>query len=465
MDAAVVWDALTVQLDRSLLQRREGADGVARFVQLETIREFAAQQLDAAPEAQDVRRRHAAYFAGLTERATALLLGHRPREGLAQLDADYANVRAALDWLLQHNPVVAQRMAVHLSAYWDMRGAFREARGIYEACLDRNPEPSPDRAWILLGMAMLDYTASRLDVAVARCDEALQLCHRFRDKRGIAQALLVMAWATEGKHNVGLAKDRFQQSLIAAREAGDDAILARGHVTLARLFREHEGDLAAADASLEAALAIYRRAGDVRGVAHALMQRSEVAAARGDYATAVWLAGESVASFRELGAANELGWALMSLGESQLNAGLLRESRPNITESLATFEQVGVAWGVAINVHHLGRLASLEGNSVEARIYYLRGLRLCQTLNRPHMTARCLAGLAGVAIHEGDFESAAMLLGAALPHVPPDLTPADVREYQGFVEAARTALGEARYQVVAASSDLEGAVRWAQTAV
>lgn len=463
--ATGAWDALAVQLNRSLLQRREGADGNVRFAQLETVREFAAQQLDAAPDAQDVRHRHAAYFARLTERATALLPGRRLQEGLAQLDADYANLRAALDWLLQHDPGVAQRMAVHLSAYWDVRGAFHEARAIYEACLDRNPEPSPDRAWILLGMAMLDYTASRLDVAVARCDEALQLCHRFRDKRGIAQALLVMAWATEGKHNVGLAKDRFQQSLIAAREAGDDAILARGHVTLARLFREHEGDLAAADASLEAALAIYRRAGDVRGVAHALMQRSEVAAARGDYATAVWLAGESVASFRELGAANELGWALMSLGESQLNAGLLRESRPNITESLATFEQVGVAWGVAINVHHLGRLALLEGNSVEARIYYLRGLRLCQTLNRPHMTARCLAGLAGVAIHEGDFERAAMLLGAALPHVPLDLTSADVREYQGFVEAARTALGEARYQVVAASSNLEGAVRWAQTAV
>lgn len=462
-DAALVWDALTVQLNRSLLQRREGADGVVRFVQLETIREFAAQQLNVAPEAQDVRRKHAAYFAGLTERAAALLPGYRLQEGLARLDADYANLRAALDWLLQHDPVAAQRMAVHLSVYWDMRGAFHEARGIYEACLNRNPEPSPDRAWILLGMAMLDYNASCLGLATMRSEEALALCRQFRDKRGIAQALLVMAWATEGRHNLALAKDRFEQSLVAAREAGDDAILARGHVTFARLFREQEGDLAAADASLEAALAIYRYAGDVRGVAHTLMQRSEVAAARGDYATAVRLVGESAARFRELGAANELGWALVSLGESQLNAGLLRESRPNITESLATFEQIGVAWGVAINVHHLGRLALLEGDWVEARIYYLRSLRLCQTLNRPHMMARCLAGLAGVAIHEGDFERAAVLLGAALPHVPPDLTPADVREYQGFAEAARTALGEERYQAAAASSDLEGAVRWAQT--
>lgn len=125
------------------------------------------------------------------------------------------------------------------------------------------------------------------------------------------------------------------------------------------------------------------------------------------------LAGESVASFRELGAANELGWALMSLGESQLNAGLLRESRPNIAESLATFEQVGVAWGVAINVHHLGRLALLEGDLAEARACYLRSLRLCQTLNRPHMTARCLAGLAGVAIQEGDFERRCAAEGSA----------------------------------------------------
>ncbi|MCS6846169.1 MAG: helix-turn-helix domain-containing protein [Anaerolineae bacterium] len=457
--AASVWDALAVQLNRSLLQRREGTDGDVRFVQLETIREFAIQQLDAAPDAQDVRRRHAVYFAGLAERAAALLPGRRLQEGLAQLDAEYANLRAALDWLLQHDPPLAQRIAVHLSLYWDVRGDFQEARTVYVACLAANPEPSLDRAWALLGLATLDYNASRLDIAMARCDAALQLCHRFGDKRGIAQALLVMAWTTEGKHNVALAKDRFRRSLTAAREAGDDSILARGHVTFARLFREHEGDLDAADASLEAALAIYRRAGDLRGVAHALMQRSEVAAARGDYATAVRLAGESVVSFRDLGATNELGWALVSLGESQLNAGMLERAQPNIEASLATFERVGVTWGVAISLHHLGRLALLKGERDTARSYYLRSMALCQTLNRTHMTARCLAGLAGVAIHEGDFQRAARLLGAALPHVPGDLTPADQREYQSFEETVRAALGDEAYQAITAIVDLGEAVQ------
>jgi predicted ATPase/DNA-binding XRE family transcriptional regulator len=464
VDAANPWDALTVQLNRSLLQRREGADGAVRFVQLETLREFAAQQLDAAPDAQGVRRRHAAYFAGLAESAAALLPGRRLQEGLAQLDADYANLRAALSWLLQHDPPLAQRMAVHLSLYWDVRGAFHEGRAIYEACLAGNPEPSLDRAWVLLSLAMLDFTASQLDTTIARCDEALMLFHRFRDKRGIAQALLVMAWATEGKHNVALAKDRFEQSLAAARESGDEHILARGHMTFARLLREQEGNLDAASALLENALAIYRNIGDVRGVAHALMQRSEVAAARGDYTAAVRLAGESVISFRELGAANELGWALMSLGESQLNAGLLAEAQPNIEASLATLEQVGVTWGMAINLHHLGRIALLKCQLDAARAFYLRSMALCQKLNRPHMTARCLAGLAGVAIQEGDFERAAKLLGAALPHVPGDLTPADVREYEGFRHAARSALGDEAYQAVATSADIAAAVQWAQTA-
>jgi len=462
-DAANPWDALTVQLNRSLLQRREGADGAVRFVQLETLREFAAQQLDAAPDAQGVRRRHAAYFAGLAESAAALLPGRRLQEGLAQLDADYANLRAALSWLLQHDPPLAQRMAVHLSLYWDVRGAFHEGRAIYEACLAGNPEPSLDRAWVLLSLAMLDFTASQLDTTIARCDEALMLFHRFRDKRGIAQALLVMAWATEGKHNVALAKDRFEQSLAAARESGDEHILARGHMTFARLLREQEGNLDAASALLENALAIYRNIGDVRGVAHALMQRSEVAAARGDYTAAVRLAGESVISFRELGAANELGWALMSLGESQLNAGLLAEAQPNIEASLATLEQVGVTWGMAINLHHLGRIALLKCQLDAARAFYLRSMALCQKLNRPHMTARCLAGLAGVAIQEGDFERAAMLLRVALPHVPGDLTPADVREYGGFQQAVRSALGDEAYQAVATSADIADAVQRAQT--
>jgi hypothetical protein len=57
-----------------------------------------------------------------------------------------------------------------------------------------------------------------------------------------------------------------------------------------------------------------------------------------------------------------------------------------------------------------------------------------------------------------------MLLGAALPHVPGDLTPADLREYRGFEAAARSALGDEAYQAVATSADIAAAVQWAQTA-
>jgi predicted ATPase/DNA-binding XRE family transcriptional regulator len=443
-NAMAVWDAISAQLSRTLLQRRDAAavDEEVRFVQLETIREFAVQQLDACVEVADVRRRHAGYFLDFVAAAAALLHGPQLTTGLSQIDSDYANIRAALDWLLHHDASLAQKLAVRLFPYWEVRGYFREGRIIFERCLAQHIEPTEDRAKALLGLAIFEYHASHLDSALAHCDEALALCQRFHDKRGIAQALMVNAWVAESKHNAVLAKSQFEDALTSAREAGDDYILARVHITYALLLQSRLSDHAAADASLDEALTIYRRVGDFRGVAHTLMQRSEVLAMSGDYSGAIRLARESAQTFRTLGATNELGWALTSLGESSLNAGVLADAKPAVEESQALFEQVGVLWGVAINLHHLGRIALREGDIPAARSCFLRSLALCQQLDRPAMIARCLVGLAGVALQQRDFARAASVLNAARPHLPYNLTPADIAEVDSYMDAAQAGLAD-----------------------
>ncbi len=91
---------LDVLLDHSLLYLSEEAGGEPRFHMLETIAEFASEQLNAAGESAEYRQRHARYFLELVESTGALLFA--PESKRARTAAEQGNLSAALSWLVQH---------------------------------------------------------------------------------------------------------------------------------------------------------------------------------------------------------------------------------------------------------------------------------------------------------------------------------------------------------------------------
>ncbi|MFI6821137.1 BTAD domain-containing putative transcriptional regulator [Micromonospora sp. NPDC050187] len=111
-------DVLTQLVDRSLVVR-DASGGRPRYRLLESVAAFC---LDRLADADAVRARHAAYYTRLAEHADPLLRGTGQREWLARLDAEAANLRAALD----HGGGL--RLATALTWYWFLRGRFTEAR-------------------------------------------------------------------------------------------------------------------------------------------------------------------------------------------------------------------------------------------------------------------------------------------------------------------------------------------------
>src|SRR5215216_6556382 len=83
-----VLSGLSTLVDHSLVQRVT-AGGEVRLRMLETIRAYATARLDQQAERDDVRRRHAAYFLGLAERAAAERQGPEQARWLDRLDADH----------------------------------------------------------------------------------------------------------------------------------------------------------------------------------------------------------------------------------------------------------------------------------------------------------------------------------------------------------------------------------------
>lgn len=109
--------ALTHLVERSLVMRMPGR----RYMLLETLRAFGAEQLVCAGRADTIAERHARHLVDWVDRADSGLL--QPGEPvLSQIDAAVPELRSALGWLLDHDEIaLAGRLVNALLDY----GIFR----------------------------------------------------------------------------------------------------------------------------------------------------------------------------------------------------------------------------------------------------------------------------------------------------------------------------------------------------
>jgi len=138
-------DLASALVDRSLL-RSIADDEENRLAMLETIREYAAEQLTSSGEERLVRDRHAAHFQRLAEGSRYVLTDPRRDQILDQLDRELPNLRAALGWSLEGGDLdVGLAIASDLDDFWHSRGHLGEGRAalklLLEASAGRPPTP------------------------------------------------------------------------------------------------------------------------------------------------------------------------------------------------------------------------------------------------------------------------------------------------------------------------------------
>ena len=97
IDEYAILDLLDALVRKSLLVA-DRSSGRTRFSMLETIRQFAEEQLVASGEATEVRTAHARYFAGRETDILALWDSPRQREAYTWFAAELANLRRAFRW-------------------------------------------------------------------------------------------------------------------------------------------------------------------------------------------------------------------------------------------------------------------------------------------------------------------------------------------------------------------------------
>jgi predicted ATPase/transcriptional regulator with XRE-family HTH domain len=98
-DSAML-DRLLALVDKSLLRQEVDAQGDLRFGMLETIHEYAWDQLRTRGGVDALQRRHAAYYLGLVEDLHAEMPD--PDELIQYLEPEKADLQAMVEWALTH---------------------------------------------------------------------------------------------------------------------------------------------------------------------------------------------------------------------------------------------------------------------------------------------------------------------------------------------------------------------------
>jgi predicted ATPase/DNA-binding SARP family transcriptional activator len=450
LDAGEVLEGLFRLVDRSLVVAAGGEP--ARFTMLESLRAYGAERLAEAGEAAAVAARHTAFFLELAEEAAA----HRTaRPWLRRVRADYDNLRAALDRVMTAGDLdTALRLAGALGWYWStdhtIEGRQRLA-GVLALADGRPPTPALARVLQVVALAEVALTPTGATVAAAR--RSRELFERFGDRRGVAFSNLLIGWAELQRGGPGDAALRLveeadatftelgdvwgqafaghsrfvfesyhhglsertqaagRQALERYRALDDQFGLAQAQFTLAEMASAL-GDLDAAKAGYEGAVAAARDGGPLWALMASLVRLGTLLVLEGEEARAAALHAEAVALARRSGQRRAFGHLHNELGAVARARGDLERARQLHQEALAIVRGL-IGWSVP---HTLASLACAEarlGDLDDAAAHLREAAGLLLSTPQPATAAFILNGAALVALGRARPEQAARLLAAA----------------------------------------------------
>ena len=449
LDRLDILDGLTRLVDKSLVIADDG-EGMERYRLLETVRHYASDKLMVAGEATSVRAAHLRCIVDLASPAASGLATSDERFWLPRLDVELENIRAALAWGVETDPVATLRLAGDLMLYWAARGLFAEGRrwvtaGMAAGGCDRSAIEArahgaasylslllddPDQvrehanktiaidkalgqpgdldvtvSWATLDLADQlegddpDRSTSMVKQAIERADRSAQLLPVARAHRQLTRLAM-----NAGDLNAALAlSDRSVElaQRLDNRPLLNRMLLTRCHVHAAR--NDLSGALADADVALSAANA----SGDLPGLASSSLMWTSYARRLGRFDEAAAMAHTAVRTSSDLGQSGQQRVQVLVHGASSVRIA----AKDNALARTWLEEAVGIRDDTLGGKEpgrtaqlFLGEVCRLGHDLVEAEKWLVRVLGASASDDAWDRSAR--RNLALVAIERGDNASA-----------------------------------------------------------
>ena len=296
-DAAL--HAVAGLMDKSLLLRAESSDATRPLYRmLETVRAFAALELDAGGEREEALSRLARHCVTQASFAGQGLVGPEQAAWLDRVRDDLESYRGALTWLIERNrPVEAVDIAWELLHFWAIRGHAVEGLGWYEQILALSSVPSVPESKGLVGASMMWYSLGDLARARSGLIRAVALAHDAGAADMIAQAEHLLGHVEHAWGNARAAHNRFTSSAAGFRALSLPWGLGNSLNGLAKVALA-SGDTVEAERLLDEATSVLRQCPWF--LALVLYRRAIVAVRHGDSDAAILFVRESLALFRQV---------------------------------------------------------------------------------------------------------------------------------------------------------------------
>jgi predicted ATPase len=361
-------DMLEQLVDNSLVVQIPVDDGQARFTMLETLREYALEQLIKQDEIECLRDWHTSYYLREAEAAAQGLRGPQQLAWLARMTADRDNIRSALEWSLQRardgmkinilfdreNKIVAGsrilstkesfrvglpaleiclRLAAALRPYWEWLGYLTEARYWLGAALEISLEEDVGER-LLAARAKALSEASRLSSlennqirAKELVEESIALWQQLDDPDGLASALLHRAWVAHATSEYETARSACQEGLHHLARTENTWLRAQLLFYLAAAAG-FTGDFVQMQSLYIQSRELFERLGDISATADVLKDHGAMMMLEGKYTESIHLLLKSIQLCYQLKQKQYLTTGLCWLS---ISVGLRGE--PNLTQA------------------------------------------------------------------------------------------------------------------------------------
>jgi predicted ATPase/DNA-binding XRE family transcriptional regulator len=309
---------LAALIDMSLVRPSEQADDDPRFAMLETVREFALEQLGTRGDAEVMRWAQAQYCVDLAERLRPQIEGAQGVASLNRFQAEHGNFRAALTWAVeQREAQMLLRLVAALWKFWWVRDYTTEGRDWSERALALNGDWPALRLEVTYAAASFARGQGDLSRAAALGEEGVAIAIAEGDTLHAAMLVYHLALVANAQGDHDTARTRVEDALVHFRALPSSHWLASHGIAIAlNTLGEvavRQGDLMAATPAMEEALAIWRQRGDTWGTALALKNLADLALRRGETVAASQHFRQGLAGFWEVGDKSGMARCLESL--------------------------------------------------------------------------------------------------------------------------------------------------------
>jgi predicted ATPase/class 3 adenylate cyclase len=371
-----VLDLLTRLVDKSLIFMEETAAEI-RYHRLETIRQYSRERFFETAEVEAVMDRHLAYYVQFAELVDEKLKGRDEVEWQSRMAVEQDNLRAALDWGLTRNPDSALRIVGAANLFWTASGysaeGFRWTQKALEL-VDKSPlSPTTAteqrliaRARALRGLTRLYLSLGDNAKAQQAAEESVALYRQSQDRRGLAFALVVLAYPLEFLGLRDQAEAALHESYSIAQAEGDVYCICRSLNRLARVVVQLYEDPALSQQYVEEALRLARETGLRSQEAQASEILGFIAIHRNEYDAARTYLKESMRLYEEIGSPFNVILEKSNLAHLERKLENYAEALEYYGETIPAFRDMGQTGAVAHQLECFGFIALAQDQNEQA---------------------------------------------------------------------------------------------------